>query len=299
MDWIAQTPFGWQTKHNSPAIRLSRNAGWWGESDHGIRETTRLARKYGLKTLLKPHLWLNRSDNKWRGNIVMDTEADWKTWFESYATFILHYASLAQELKIEALCVGMELHQTAVQREPDWRQVIARVRSVYDGKLVYGANWHEEFEQIQFWDVLDYIGVQAYFPLTQNTTPAVDELVAGWVPHVEAIERVQKRYGKPVLITELGYHSSVDAATEPWTWRVQAGETSPTDRLQTQKNVYEAFFNTFWDKPWFAGVYVWKWYPQHDSRGGHLDTDFTPQNKPAERTMADWYGRNQSQSQTP
>ena len=108
---------------------------------------------------------------------------------------------------------------------------------------------------------------------------------------MQAIERIQKSYGKPVLITELGYHSSVDAAIEPWTWRVEADDASPQDRLQTQANCYEAFFRSFWDKPWFSGVYIWKWYPQHASCGGTFDTDFTPQNKPAERVMASWYGR--------
>ena len=291
VEWIVQTPFGWQSKHNGPPIRMNTHAGWWGESDQGLRETTRLARKYGLRTLLKPHLWLNRSGGKWRGDIGMDTEADWITWFENYSTFIIHYARLAEELEIEALCVGLELHRTAVERESDWRRVISQIRSVYDWKLVYGANWHEEFEQIRFWDALDYIGIQAYFPLTKRSTPTVEELVLGWAPHVQAIERIQKSYGKPVLITELGYHSSVDAAIEPWTWRVEADDASPQDRLQTQANCYEAFFRSFWDKPWFSGVYIWKWYPQHASCGGTFDTDFTPQNKPAERVMASWYGR--------
>ena len=218
VEWIAQTPFGWQSGINNPAIRLNRGASWWGERNRGIRETTRMARKYGIKTLLKPHVWLSRAEGKWRGDIAMDSEAEWKAWFESYTTFIIHYAKLTQELGIESLCMGMELHRAAVERDADWRNVICDVRAVYTGKLVYGANWFEEFEQILFWDELDYIGVQAYFPLTDRVNPNREELVEGWKPHIEAIERIQARYNKPVLITEVGYHSSVDAAVEPWTW---------------------------------------------------------------------------------
>ena len=72
---------------------------------------------------------------------------------------------------------------------------------------------------------------------------------------------------------------------------ITAGDTQPGDRLESQATCYDAFFSTFWDKPWFAGAYIWKWYPQHDARGGRMDTDFTPQNKPAEGRMAEWYGR--------
>ena len=59
--------------------------------------------------------------------------------------------------------VGTELQIPALQREADWRQLIKDVRAVYSGKLIYSANWYEEYEGIKFWDALDAIGVQAYF----------------------------------------------------------------------------------------------------------------------------------------
>ena len=159
--WIAQTPFGWQQAADSPEIHLvTQGRVYWGETDEGLRATTRLARERGIRTLLKPHIWLRRSSGKWRGEIAMQDEDDWQRWFESYRRFILHYAHLAQEHDIEAFCVGTELHRTVVERPDDWRALIAEVRQVYDGKLTYGANWYQEFEDIDFWDTLDYIVVQ-------------------------------------------------------------------------------------------------------------------------------------------
>ena len=62
VNWISQTPFGWQREANSSFIRtnFSSDRVWWGESDEGISKTTGLAKKSGIKTLLKPHLWVSK-----------------------------------------------------------------------------------------------------------------------------------------------------------------------------------------------------------------------------------------------
>jgi len=300
VDWIVQTPFGWQSAIDSPEVRLVTDGRiYWGERDIGIETTTRLARQAGIRTMLKPHIWLHRaSAGGWRGEIAMRSEEDWRRWFDSYRAFILHYARLAEANGIEALCVGTELHATATQRPDDWRRLIDAVRAVYHGRLIYAANWYREFEEIAFWDRLDYIGIQAYFPLADRPDPSVASLRAAWRPHLEAIERVQRRYGKPVLFTEIGYRSAADAAIEPWKWPARRarpprdatadGVAAPDSRAQA--DAYQAFFETFWDKSWFAGAYIWKWYPDHAAAAG-ADGDFTPQGKTAEKTMAAWYAR--------
>ncbi|MFQ5639188.1 MAG: glycoside hydrolase TIM-barrel-like domain-containing protein [bacterium] len=293
VDWIAQTPFGWQQDYNSPTFELVRGRRvLWGERDKGIELTTRLAKKFGIKTLLKPHIWLrNRSDGKWRSDIEMDSEADWQSWFENYRRFILHYARLAEKNGIEALSVGTELHATIKQRPRDWQKIIAEVRKVYTGKLTYSANWYEEFEDVKFWDELDFIGIQAYFPLSDKHNPTIEELMAGWRSHLEAIEKVRKKYRKPVLFTEIGYKNTTDSAIKPWEWLRSSSDAASEAELQTQVNCYEAFFQTFWNKDWFAGSYIWKWFPKSRRQFRRVRDRFTPQNKPAEKVMAKWYGK--------
>ncbi|MEJ8802034.1 glycoside hydrolase family 113 [Pontibacter sp. H249] len=288
--WIAQTPFGWQTAYNEPEIRLERgNKVYWGERDSGLIHTTQLAKQVGLKTLLKPHIWLmDRSSGKWLGDVEMQTEEEWQEWFTNYSNFILHYARLAQEQNIDALCIGTELYLSAVKREEDWRKLIKEIRKVYKGQLTYAANWYKEYEEIRFWDELDFIGIQAYFPLTTNTEPRVEELQQGWKGHFAAIASLQAKYKKPVVFTEIGYKSTPDAAIEPWKWPDREWQLLQLSE-QTQANAYEAMFRQFWQQPWFGGTFIWKWYPKlRENRRDHLD--FTPQNKAAGEVMAKWYG---------
>ena len=283
--WISQTPFGWQARADAPELRMNTAGhGWWGERDSGLVETTRLARARGIRTLLKPHVWLrDHRDGKWTGSIAMTSEDDWAAWFAQYEAFIVHYATLAESMGVEVLCIGTELEGTTA-READWRRVIAAARRVYPGRLTYGANWSGEFERIAFWDALDYIGVQAYFPLSDKPDATVDDLATAWAPYVARIEAVQRRFARPVLLTEIGYKASARATHEPWTWT-----TDDAYDPDAQARAYEAAYRALWDRPWCAGFYWWKWFPagHHEAHG--RDRFFTPQDKPAADVMTKWY----------
>ncbi|RSK42160.1 glycoside hydrolase family 113 [Hymenobacter perfusus] len=291
--WIAQTPFGWQPGAAVPEVRLNTgsNRHYWGEGDRGVLLTAQRARQQGIRTLLKPHLWL-RNGGTWPGDINMTSAADWDAWFASYSVFILHYAHLAETGHLEGLCIGTELeHASGPAHEQQWRQLIRRIRAVYHGPLTYAANWSGEFEQVRFWDALDFIGVQAYFPLSTTNSPSKDNLLQAWQAPLRRLEAVQKRYRKPVVFTEIGYKTTPDAAIEPWAWPDRMAVLTTPDEA-TQAACYAAMFETFWGRKWFKGLFVWKWYPGLQPDGSarrHLD--FTPQHKPAERVMAEWYGK--------
>lgn len=288
--WIAQMPFGWQAGAAEPAVQLRTGAGsrrYWGESDAGILLTARQARQRGIRTLLKPHLWL-RGPSSWSGDINMGSEADWQTWFRSYSAFMLHYARLAETGKLDALCIGTELERT-VGHEAEWRALIKQIRQVYHGPLTYAANWSGEFEQVKFWDALDFIGVQAYFPLSTQASPDKARLLAAWQEPLRRLEAVQKKYNRPVVFTEVGYKATADAAIRPWEWPQKLDVLVPADEA-TQAACYAALFETFWPRPWFKGLFIWKWYPGLPPDGpAHRHADFTPQHKPAEQVMSMWF----------
>lgn len=290
VDWIVQTPFGWLEAVDSPAVRLVTDGRvLWGERDEGLETTTRLARARGIHTLLKPHLWVRHGGpESWPGAIAMANDADWDAWFASYREFLLHYARLAERLDIDALAVGTELHRTATARPQAWRDLIAQVRAVYSGQLTYAANWDAEFEEIAFWDALDWIGIQAYFPLTTRERPTTEELVAGWRSHLPALAALHRRTGRPILFTEIGYRSVAGAAIAPWQWPEEA--TGEAVDLATQARCYQAFFEVVWPEPWLAGAYFWKWYPRAKAHWeSSWETDFTPQGKPAEEVLRRYY----------
>jgi hypothetical protein len=77
----------------------------------------------------------------------------------------------------------------------------------------------------------------------------------------------------------------VDAAIEPWVWPNERKEIQLSEEVQAL--CYRAFFETAWQKPWMAGVFFWKWYPNAHGR----DPDFTPQGKAAEAVMAEYFLR--------
>lgn len=282
--WISQTPFAWQQQVNDTSLFFEQNTQrkpWWGESYEGIATTTRFAKSSGMRTVLKPHIWLRQS---WPGEIVMTNEENWDKWFKQYAKFIMTYAELAQKEQIEILCIGTELQKTIHRKE--WYDLIKNVRSVYKGKLTYAANFNE-FENVPFWRELDFIGIQAYFPLTKDPNPTLEDVMKGWQQPLQQIEAVHKKFDKPVIFTELGYKSTADATVEPWEWPSAEHQESISDTIQAI--AYEAFFKKCWDKKWMEGVYFWKWYPH----GGRRNTavDFTPQGKPAEGVMKDWFSK--------
>ncbi|GAA4363128.1 hypothetical protein GCM10023185_31620 [Hymenobacter saemangeumensis] len=294
--WLAQTPFGWQNGPNEPVVHMRTTAGKgryrdWGESDAGLAYTARLARQQGIRTLLKPHIWV-RGRGAWPGDINMQSTADWDAWFASYTTFILHYARLAEAQQMEALCLGTELqHATTAAHARQWRGLIRQVRRVYRGQLTYAANWSGEYQQVPFWRELDFVGIQAYFPLTSWPSPPLDTLLRAWQPHVRALAAWQRRVGKPIVFTEVGYKATPDAAARPWEWPERQAGPLPADEA-TQARCYEAFFRACWPQPWLKGVFIWKWYPGLQASGpARQHADFTPQHKPAERVMRHWYGQ--------
>jgi hypothetical protein len=59
--------------------------------------------------------------------------------------------------------------------------------------------------------------------------------------------------------------------------------------LEAQKNTTQALLETFWMEDWFAGGFVWKWFHEHDKVGGINDSRFTPQNKPVENLIREFY----------
>ena len=83
-------------------------------------------------------------------------------------------AKIADSLGVEMLCIGTEWKSAVRERPQFWSNVIDSVRKVYQGKLTYAANW-DDYDDVPFWSKLDYIGVNAYWPLAKTKTPTIDE----------------------------------------------------------------------------------------------------------------------------
>jgi hypothetical protein len=281
-------PFGLQRRPDDPTVALRPNPGWYSESARGIRTLAAAAAERGMGVILKPHVWVGHYDveGQARDEIGFDTDAHWQQWEASYRRFMLYYADLAAAIDADVLVVGTELHRAAQSREAFWRGLIAEVRKRYGGALTYAANWYAEYEAVPFWDALDYVGVQAYFPLAKTTRPPLDTLRQGWQPHRAALAQMHRDTDRPVLFTEIGYRSIAYAARTPWRWPERDERHAPADPA-LQARCYEAFFQTFANADWFAGAVLWKWHPMPESR---RRISFTPQHKPAIQVIRRWFG---------
>lgn len=286
--WIAVVPYAFLLPDDG-GLRFDPDRQMWGEGSQGIRETVRLARERGLRVLMKPHVWTRGG---WIGDYVADSDEGWESFEEGYRRYLLTFAHLADSLELEMLAVGTEKDSSARLRPEFWRELIAEVREIYGGPLTYAANW-DRWEEIPFWDDLDYIGVDAYFPLSDADTPEVEELLRAWRPVRESLRRGSERWGKPVLFAEYGYRSIAGTAGRQWELppeRTRGEATEPEPNMQAQVNAYEALFQAVWDEPWFAGGFLWKWFPDDARWEGRPNDDYTPQHKPVEAVIRSWYG---------
>ncbi|MDT0607092.1 glycoside hydrolase family 113 [Croceitalea rosinachiae] len=289
IEWVAVIPFIDQEDETSKTVRrpIQANAEW-SSRDSTFIETIKTIHKKGLHVQLKPHLWTFEG---WRANLNLDSDVEWDTWFDSYEAYILYYARMAELTNAELFCIGTEL-KTSIKRQPKrWIALIKKVRNIYSGKLTYAANWHDEYEFIKFWNELDFIGIQAYFPLTKNKNPDLETIEKGWPKHITKLEKLYQTYKKPILFTEIGYKSDARATIKPWEWGSYLSVLSEKKSDRTQRLAYEAFFKQLWHKNWFAGAYFWQWHTYSEIGDADLNLDFSPRFKPAENTMAKWYGK--------
>ncbi|MFT6399989.1 MAG: ankyrin repeat protein, partial [Bradymonadia bacterium] len=112
-----------------------------------------------------------------------------------------------------------QMNARRAQLERHWRSLIADVRDAYSGHVTFAANF-DSYHEVAFWDDLDLIGINAYFPLreTPNSPRDEDSLAQGWSTVFDGIAAfsAERELALPVLFTELGYTQRSGATAAPW-----------------------------------------------------------------------------------
>ncbi|MDZ7344702.1 MAG: hypothetical protein ONA90_09360, partial [candidate division KSB1 bacterium] len=96
-----------------------------------------------------------------------------------------------------------------------WRDIFTKIRKIYGGRLTYAANWGHEFENVSFWEALDAIGLNCYYPLSNNPGANDGELLKGAQAVARKIGEIAAKHNKPVIITEIGFASRPANWLEP------------------------------------------------------------------------------------
>lgn len=283
-NYAAVMPFGFIGDLQDSDLQYNDSRQWFGERVDGVSQYIDELHKSNIKVMLKPQIWVMRGE--FTGNIMMTSDDDWKQFEKRYTGFMTTFAKLAQEKQVGVFCIGTELEQFIKHRPDYWKQLIVEMRKIYRGKLTYAANW-DEYTKTSFWQQLDYIGIDGYFPLSKEKTPTIDALKQGWERHKVTMKKYSDSISRKVLFTEFGYRSIDYTAKKPWL--VDYNKASVN--LEGQAIATEVLFAELWKENWFAGGFVWKWFMEHEKVGGLKDNRFTPQNKPAEDVIRKHYLR--------
>jgi hypothetical protein len=279
-------PFGFISDINSPQVTFNSHRQWYGETKKGVNQYIDILHKNGISVMLKPQIWIRGGE--FTGELEMKTEEEWIILENTYKDFIISYAKVAETAKVDIFCVGTELKKFVQNRPEYWHKLIEEIKLIYKGKLTYASNW-DEYQITPFWTELDYIGIDAYFPLSEKQSPSIEDLKLGWQNWKNKMASFSSSKNKPILFTEFGYRSMDYTAKKPWL----VDRNDEKVNLQAQVNATHAIIEEFWPEDWFAGGYVWKWFINHNASGGLKDNRFTPQNKPAENTIRELYKKYQ------
>ena len=287
---VALMPFAFLQDLKSPELHFNHERQWWGERVAGVQQSIQLLQENEIEIMLKPQIWIWHGE--FTGDLNMTSEEDWKTFENSYLDYILLYAELAEKEHVSIFCIGTELYNFTEKRPEFWQKMIAEVRNVYSGKITYAENW-DKVDQFQLWEQLDFIGVDAYFPVSEEENPTKAALIEGWKAHKTMLKDLSSAYKKQVLFTEYGYRNINFATKEPWQASTRRRGDKVLENLNEglQAKALQVIYDEFWPENWFAGGFLWKWHNDHQRAGGKQNDRFTPQNKMAEKVVKSNYSK--------
>jgi len=252
VNWVAIHPYGSIRTDGSVGSRRlepERPPEW-------ILRPIREAHARGISILVIPHLAYWGSPWGCRGEIDFEAPEALARFFETYTAWIREIARAAKEA--DGFSIGNETDRLA-RCDAEWRSVIAAVRAETSAHLTYAANF-DAYDRVGFWDALDAIGIQAYFPLSDAPDPSEADLRRGWRSAFERLRALSIRTGKPVVCTEVGYDVSLAAASRPWEDGRVRGEDLELGRALQERCLGIALQEIGGQGDWLRGAFLWKWF---------------------------------------
>jgi hypothetical protein len=161
------------------------------------------AEQAGLYVSIRPlldqgPLSIGTSRTKWK-------PADPRAWFASYRTFLMPYAAMAQRARIPEFIDGAEF--TAFGGSRFWNRLVAALRTVYKGTVVYANNWGIPLTGNGGAGVTE--SVDSYHPLQLPAHASLARLTAAW--------RAYDRTLPPgTVVTEVGIAAVAGAYAQPY-----------------------------------------------------------------------------------
>jgi hypothetical protein len=295
--WIALTPTVMQEAYCATRqFRDFENT----PDDFELTEMINYIHSKGIKVQLRP--MLECFDGQGRNQVWFPPDREripgkvsdyWSKWFQSMTLRSVHYAKLAQRTGCELFGLDSELDKT-VDKNAEWKQVIQRVREVYDGPITSCHTREVDFlravenKNHWFYD-LDMLSISFYYKGAEHPDSTVEEMVECLKEPKEYCRKIAEIYGKPFFFGECGCTSSQFGARSPSGWSSKAAYCG-----EEQSNYLEAILKSFWNEPWWYGLYWWKWDEQNDRKNFYDpagDKGFIVKGKPASNLMREWFDK--------
>jgi hypothetical protein len=228
--------------------------------------------------------------------------AAWSAWWANYRAFVLHYAALAGELRLEAFVLAHELSTATQNCAAQWTALAAAARSVFSGKLLSVSDTlAPNAESLVWMRSLDLVGYECYMG---STAPApasglpwddapLDAMLAGEAAALAPLANFSALLGGlPVACTEGGWIAAPWASETGWghITDLASGDVVPLN-TQTRAHAlaYEAFITVAEQQPWFAGAWFWMWRAD-PTAGGPSDASPVPFAKDSGAAIAQLWG---------
>lgn len=242
-----------------------------------LNRTLSHCKKVGLKVMINPIIHFRDNDaSPWRGGLSPTNDS---LWFKNYFNTLSNIIELSREHNVEVLGIGSELNALQTKTE-HWVNLITKIRKGFDGQITYSANW-DLIENLGFINELDFLGVSAYYGLSDSDTPRAEELEANWLKAKIYLMYLQEiKFQKPIVLTEVGYASQNGTSMEPWNY-LKSDEVD----LKEQEMCFAAFTKVWKDEPGFNGVFFYDWFGE----GGVEDLGYTFKGKPASHIIESWF----------
>jgi hypothetical protein len=277
---ISITPFGriWSLS----STRIAPDFEWsFHQNRAGILRLARAAKARGLRVLLIPHLWVETTG--WRGEIDPGTDSGWLEYQAQYRSFVLRWAEVAAAAEADIFSIGVECKSWSGRFGAYWAELIHSVRAKFPGALTYSANW-DEADNVLFWEQLDYVGINAFYPLANQEHASYEQYAQGAEAALQRAGALGELVHKPVLFVEIGYTTRPNAAVEPWLWPDTMQHVSVDEWEQAR--ALAALMGAAASKSWLAGVFVWRYYANLDDVSQEASWGFSPHAKLAERVLS-------------
>ncbi|MFF4314109.1 glycoside hydrolase family 113 [Streptomyces sp. NPDC001507] len=130
----------------------------------------------GFRTRLRPIMDESslKPEDGWRGDVE---PASRSAWFASYKKLVTPYLEAADAAKTNTFVIGTELN--SLEGDPGWNTLVDSAEKTFSGEIAYDANW-DNYVTGRINMPVNYLGVDAYFPVKVPDTAPVKDLVDGW-----------------------------------------------------------------------------------------------------------------------